>query len=594
MRPAITAELARRGTQRGIHHVDAQMLALALLVGWNEGREAPDGEGLLRNLAMGLPEDDHGSALTAARDWLLDPGLSSQEWDWVNDSLRFLKDTATGSIDWTVEADHCLTGDMRNGIMSLSSPLARSIAGILDLPLHASVGCLFSPSASLAWVLAEDRDVTVFAEQSIAIMLALLSRAACRPLKVRRENPIDGSLSPAQYARTDRQPPFERYDFLVSVPPFGARVQDGPGKGMTFESYQAQVLASRAREAFFSLVPDGSLFRESEAESRARFLSDFGVTVLSLPPGVFWPATSIATTLLRLTPGVAKSARLIEGRTMGKVGSGRPQETLVTQHLENFRGFRVDNPERAADVSLEELAENNFSLLPERYVRSASLAAIEKALEQRPTVTLGDIADIERGKAPMPIRDPDDEPAFTAMEVVPADLVDGIVRTPSRQQVFDSKEEKRVQGVTVHANDILVSIKGNVGSVGIVEDAGVHLDRIMGEPWIVSQSLAIVRLKPNPHIRSPTVLAALLSAPWVREKLESMSGASTVRTLPLSALRSLSLPVPSAEECALAEEKLATIDEVRELIEKHQNSLAETRRQLWAQLWQIHEEFEEH
>ena len=279
---------------------------------------------------------------------------------------------------------------------------------------------------------------------------------------------------------------------------------------------------------------------------------------------------------------------------MGKVGSGRPQETLVTQHLENFRGFRVDNPERAADVSLEELAENNFSLLPERYVRSASLAAIEKALEQRPTVTLGDIADIERGKAPMPIRDPDDEPAFTAMEVVPADLVDGIVRTPSRQQVFDSKEEKRVQGVTVHANDILVSIKGNVGSVGIVEDAGVHLDRIMGEPWIVSQSLAIVRLKPNPHIRSPTVLAALLSAPWVREKLESMSGASTVRTLPLSALRSLSLPVPSAEECALAEEKLATIDEVRELIEKHQNSLAETRRQLWAQLWQIHEEFEEH
>lgn len=592
MSSAITAKLAARGTQQGIPRLDAQMLALATLVGWNEHRDAPTGEVLLRQLSAGLAEEDHGSALTAARDWLLEPGLANREGAWIDDSLRFLRDAAPGPIDWNAEAAFCLTGDTRSAPICLSLPVARSIARVLDLPLHGSVGCLFSPSATVAWVLAEDHDVTVYAEQSVAIMLALLSRAACRPLKVRRENPIDGSFSPAPYGRTDRSPPFERFDFLVSVPPYGARLNEGADKGMTFESYQARVFAGLANKAFYTLVPDGLLFREFEAESRARLLSQHSATVLSLPSGIFWPNSSIATSVVRLTPGGARSALLIDGRSMDKSSSGRPQESLIAQHLEGFRGFRVDEPGHVADVAIEELAENSFSLLPERYVKSAGLAAIEKALEQRPVITLGDVAEIERGKAPTPIRDSDEDAALTVLEIAPADLIDGIVRPPARQQAFDRKEEKRVQGVTVRADDILVSIKGNVGNVGIVEDVGVHLAQIMSEPWIVSQSLAIVRLKANPHIHSPAVLAALLTAPWVREKLESMSGASTVRTLPLSALRSLSLPVPSAEECALAETKLAAIAETREQITEHQRNLAESRSQLWARLWQIPEESE--
>lgn len=592
MQSPITATLASRGISRGLPHLDAQMIALATLVGWNEHRDAPSGEVLLQKLGAGLPREDHGSGVTGARDWLLEAGLAKREWDWVDDNLRFLKSAAIGPIDWNAEAAYCLAGDMRTGPMAMSLSAARAIARILDLPLQGSIACLFSASATLAWVLAEDREVSIYADQSTAVMLALLSRAACRPLKTRRENPVDGTFMPAPYVQTDRQPPFDRYDFLVSIPPFGARLKDGPEKGVTFETYQTQLFARRATKAFYTLVPDGVLFREFEAGRRAEALSHNAATVMSLPPGILWPHSSISTSLVRLTQGPASSARLIDGRNMHKEAPGRPSEGVIAQHLDAFRGFRVDDHARIADVTIEELAANGYSLLPDRYLTSANLAAVQAALEQRPAVTLGDIADIERGKAPLPLREPDEDPALTAMEIAPADLLDGIVRPPSRQLAFDVSEEKRVRGVTVKTGDILASIKGNIGIFAIVDDMGADLAGIMSDPWIVSQSLAIIRLKPNPHIQSPAVLAALLTAPWVREKLESMSGASTVRTLTLSDLRSFNLPVPSAEDCAFAETRLADIAEVREQIKDHQSNLAERRRQLWAHLWQIPEDFE--
>ncbi|MDB5691706.1 MAG: hypothetical protein JWO81_769 [Alphaproteobacteria bacterium] len=591
MPASFTAELTRRARERGLSSSDAPTLAAAIVAGWNEQREAVDGQTLFRVLADRIPGDDHGSGLAAARDWLGDPGLSSIEWDWVEDSLRFLQHHASGPIDWNAEVSHCLAPDARGGSINLSLPLARSVARVIDLPLHGSVGCIFSATASIAWILAEEHEVTLYADQAVAIIAALLARAACRPLKVRRENPLNGSFMPAPYGYVGsrRGATVERFDHLVSVPPFGFRMQDGPVKGVPFESYQIEQLAARAGRSFVSLVPDGILFREAKTESqlRAELISQHRVTVLSLPSGMFWPASALLTSLLRLDPGPSQVARMVDGRTMAKSSIGRSQENLIALHLEEFRRFRPEDPARMIDVPIDELADNGFSLLPERYIKSKSVAALERALEQRPVAALSDVAEIERGKAPLPLRDVDEDPPLTALEIVPADLVDGVVRAPSRQQAFDLTEKVRVRGVTVRPGDILVSIKGSVGIVGIVDDMGATLAEQMGEPWIVSQSLAIIRLKPNGAILSAAVLNALLTAPWLREKLESMSGATTVRTLPMNALRSLTLPVPSPEECAHAETKLAEIAIVRKQIIHHQRNLAESQRQLWAQLWHV-------
>ena len=91
----------------------------------------------------------------------------------------------------------------------------------------------------------------------------------------------------------------------------------------------------------------------------------------------------------------------------------------------------------------------------------------------------------------------------------------------------------------------------------------------------------------NPHVPSPEILNALLTAPWVREKLESMSGGATVRTLPISAVRSLALPVPTAEDCAQADEELKLAADMREDIETRMRNLAQAKSALWHKLWHL-------
>ncbi len=66
-----------------------------------------------------------------------------------------------------------------------------------------------------------------------------------------------------------------------------------------------------------------------------------------------------------------------------------------------------------------------------------------------------------------------------------------------------------------------------------------------------------------------------------------MSGAATVRTLPISAVRSFSLPVPTAEECALADEELAKMAQLRSEIEIQMDNLAQAKSALWHRLWHV-------
>lgn len=586
MSMCLTQQLSQRAWARGMSSTDSLMLTVALLVGWNEQRDQADGRALFRALASRLSGTGHGDALTAAHEWLADAGLSSRDWDFVDDGLRFLQHEVVSPVDWNAEVAYCVHPERHEANATPSLPLARSIARLLDLPLSDSVACLFTGAASTAWALANDRDVTLYADHDVAIMTALFARAACRPIKVRRENPIDGSFMPAYMTGDpgERRSPLGHFDHIFSVPPFGMRV-----KGATFEAQHIERLAPLARRSFTALVPDGTLFREAKAETeiRTRWVENYRTTVLSLPAGMFWPATAISTSLLRLEPDSLPITSMIDGRSMDKTSTGRVQESMIIQHLERFRSLRAEDADRALDVSIDALADNGFSLLPDRYLKSESLAALDEVLNRTPVIALSDIATIERSKAPVPLREPDENPPLTAMEIVPSDLVDGVVRTPRKQQAFDLKEKSRVEGATVRAGDILVSIKGNVGIVGIVDDMDVTLAEIMNDPWIISQSLAIIRLQPNAHISSPRVLNALLTAPWVREKLESMSGATTVRTLPMSALRGLSLPLPSAEEFTRAESRLDDIAGVRERIDEQQRNLAELQERLWARLWQM-------
>ena len=436
-----------------------------------------------------------------------------------------------------------------------------------------------------------ERPVTLFAsEQYQAIIVSLMARAACRALTVDIRNPISGTYSATHSMRDEPEeaPPFLEAAHVISVPPLGVRVSDGQAKGMSFEAYQIEKLHRRATRSFNTIVADGLLFRESryETDLRQRLVEGCSTTVMSLPSGMFWPTSGLAINLLQVKMPASGSTRLISARTMEITGSGRMPEALIVRHLEQFHGVRSDDTDKSVVMKSDEMAAANYVLLPDRYLKSEELAQIEDAIQELPQISLEQIALIERSKAPTPLRDADGKAEINALEIAPSDVVDGIVRSPKKRQAFAKNQESAVARVTVQHGDILVSIKGNVGIIGIV-GLDAFLSEALDEPWIISQSLAIIRWQPNPHIPSPEVLNAVLTAPWVREKLESMSGGGTVRTLPMSAVRSFRLPVPSAEDCAVAASELELLGAMRQDIETLTQNLAQAKNALWHKLWHL-------
>jgi hypothetical protein len=582
---------------------DALLLSSAILLAPHlaPGAAGADGAEFFSALAASLPKRPHWDALDHAAEWLADPPLSSEQMRAAADALRPLLAAACRTpIDWDTEANFLFQalGDVASTAMPLG--IARALVPLLDIPSGATCACVFSASTALAWQLAGTNDVRLHASEiDIARAVAVLAFAAGRPLTLDRRNPIDGSFMPVgreswHGERDDVM--VDEADYLVSVPPIGMRVVDQAGrKAPPYEGRQIVQLLPKARRALLTLVPDGPLFREgrSEVELRKHLVERTSLTVASLPAGLWGRHTSISTSLLRVQPGGAPAVSFVDLRRMGARSVGRVQDRLVAQHLAQWRSLADVEPARCAEIPVAEVSANGWALLPDRYVRHERLAALDAALDGAQAVSLEEVAAIERPKAPRPLLDGKAPPALLCREIAPADIVEGLVRRPRRTVAFDADEAGRARKVAVRGGDLVVSIKGNVGIVGQVP-AEADLADAMGEPWIVSQSLAIVRLKPNALIASADALAAIVSAPFVRERLESLSGGSIIATLPMSALRGLPVPIPPAEELARADAEMAAIEEMRHDIARRTENLAERRRALWSQLWNVNFDMETH
>jgi hypothetical protein len=574
----------------GIPTSDAGPLAASLLCAWSAGVLAQDGRQALAKLAVALSPSSRFDGLQFAKEWLEDPGLSAIQWQAVDAAWQKLSVKSPNNVDWTAEATALLCQPIQYGPTQIAMPIARAIADIVRPKASSeSCACLFQTAATLAWALAETRPVTFIpGNADIAMIVALLAYAGKRPIRVDRRNPVDGSFMTvgSDSANGNREPPFSHFDHIVSVPPFGMRL-DG-AKLSTMEAHQTDLFVRRAKRSFTTLTVDGFLFRENrgETELRQRLLGKYTASIMSMPAGMLAPSINVQTSLLRLEPGADDFVYMIDARSMPKSSRGRVQDHLIAKHLAAFAGFTASDEDRFYQAPLDDVAAAQYSLLPDRYMKSNVLAAIDAALQDKETVRLGDIATIERGKAPQPIRTLVEDPPLAGLEIVPSDIVDGRVRTPSRQVAFEGAEIERAKNVAAKYNDILISIKGNIGVVGIV-DSGAILAEVMNEPWIISQSLAIIRWRPNNFIPSAAILNALLTAPWAREKFESLGGATTVKLLPIGALSTMQIPVPSAEECQAAQTVLESMEAMRADIDARTANLKAKRDALWNQLWHL-------
>jgi hypothetical protein len=226
-------------------------------------------------------------------------------------------------------------------------------------------------------------------------------------------------------------------------------------------------------------------------------------------------------------------------------------------------------------------------LLPSRYIVSDEQARMDESLSTRYTVRLGDIAKILRPRAPQPVRGHPSNDDVVALEIAVSDIFDGQVAVPSKELRFPAKEQTSLIKVRAHLDDILISVKGNVGAVGIVGFDAL-LDELLETPQIVvSQSLAIIRLDMGSPLLSPRVLAGILSSSQMKAKLQALAGGTTVPSLPISALQDLLVPIPDSEEAAVMEKRLEELDAMQEHIQELISNRRNMQDALWREFWNM-------
>ncbi|HEU4959090.1 MAG TPA: hypothetical protein VFT56_01670 [Sphingomonas sp.] len=583
---SVVAELARTlWTHTGIRSAEAAPIALAACVASQLGIEAETPQKLFSGLAERLRPTGHADALMRVRGWLEDADFEEAQ---IRGLESLLPLQVPAEIDWTAELDALVDeARYREQFIPISANIGGAIGAALDIPAGDTIACLNSGSATIAWALARHRPVTLhISNWRTEIIMALLAFADGRPLRVDRRNPIetiphsDGSFT----FGADNPPRAGKYDHLISVPSLGYRMSSGAAAGMLFEVWQVEQLGHRARKSFITLLTDGVLFRESrnEVAFREQLCATSGLTITSLPPGIFGRASGVQVNLLKIDQIDKFGVVFVDSRTMERISrSGREQEDLVVRQIERLGSA----PSRM--VGMEELAAANFNLLPSRYVVSAEVARMDEALAERQTVRLGDIAGIIRPRAPQPVRGGHRDDDVICLEIAVGDISDGRAGVPSKEVRFPVKEGESIGKVMVRSDDILISIKGNVGAVGLVDSHRVILDATKGTPEIVSQSLAIIRLESGSPIKSPRLLAAILASPQMRAKLQAMAAGTTVPALPIKAVQDLAVPLPNEAELTEIQTRIEELDAMQADIDQRIADRRDMQDALWREFWNM-------
>ena len=209
-------------------------------------------------------------------------------------------------------------------------------------------------------------------------------------------------------------------------------------------------------------------------------------------------------------------------------------------------------------VTAEELEANGFSFQVSRYLHTEDDLVLQRYLDSRATVQLGDLAEIKRPVASLSRQEGD---GIEAREVTPGDIDDaGQLRWASKRIRLPEAALAKGRQQLLEPGDVLLSIKGGLGKVAMVQD--------LEHPTVPGQAFCVVRLRPNAPL-TPAALVQYLRSAVGQTLLDKAGQGTAVAFVPMGAVKGLPIVIPHPSELqraqGLEEEGAALSREVEEL-----------------------------
>jgi len=370
-----------------------------------------------------------------------------------------------------------------------------------------------------------------------------------------------------------------KWPVAIAVPPWGEKMRelliDDPWLPPAPLECPSSIRDSEARRVFaahqrcsgstYALVSPGIGFRTSKDLEYFReelVKRNWLDAVIALPSGGN-SATNLEGLLLVLKKDrsvgapiqmVAAQELLIQRK--GK-SSKQLWDTNGVKELTQLLNHRRDSS-CARLIPAQELEANGFSFQVSRYLHSEDDLALQRYLDSRSTVQLGDLAEIRRPVASLGRQEDD---GIEVREVTPGDIDDsGQLHQGTKLIRLPEAALAKGRQHLLERGDVLLSIKGGLGKVSVVQD--------LEQPTVPGQAFCVVRLRPNAPL-TPAALVQYLRSAVGQTLLNKAGQGAAVSFVPMGEVKGLPVVIPSSSELQRAEsleqESVALSREVEEL-----------------------------
>lgn len=471
-----------------------------------------------------------------------------------------------GCKDWDFSDSYWYLSRTPHGMPSVISPeVADLIVEVFGDIKEKSVWCLFEGSHQLACRFAKKQAhvVITLENETVRRALTLLNRLHDTDVK------YDNSLA----VRNDQV----QFDVGVAVPSFGVRglprsyitstfdeTDKWPGQQNRLELFAIRALWEGVAGQCAILVPPNVLFSTGQ-EQRFREFLVFDLNAVEAVVNL--PARQISST--NLAAGVLvlnhrnsfQTIRFVDANvSTGIEKKGRADIRIKSSEIIASLVRRVkDDPTFAKDIERKDLPRSDTSLLPPRYISSVTSVG--------ETIRLGDIVEVLIRPPARPVgRDQAD-----ATEINIANLHDwGYVNETEKQVVV---RKTRLQVNRLHDDDIIFSIKGSLGKVGIF--SSMQKNQIMDKPYVVSQNCIAFRLSSEGLKKiSPIALYMYLRSAIGKAAIDALNvGAAIPHIQPAALLDQLQVPVLSIKQQENLAEVFHNLLELQQGIYKKQQEM---------------------
>ena len=444
------------------------------------------------------------------------------------------------------------------------------------------INCLFSLGSANAFNFAKKRDV-YFHE-----------------LNLNTKNFIKGLISlygqPLRFISSSYRPDNEKTsseeckrEITFAAPPLGLKTcgirdlypleEDEDSQLITDSSckmiYLAHKNTSKITIAFTNL---GILFSKSLGINYFReklIINNWIDSIILLPNGVFSnTAIQGALLVLRKDRKAKEKIQFIDFSNCKKDDNAKRGNLIIQEEeINNLLKTYTNKKENDFTVLIdpEQIKSNNYDLNFAKYFISKEDKNILRTLNNRETLTLDSLVEFIR---PLAIRKSFEGPTLGEAMISDIDKI-GELRKIERKTAVSDDFLTRAKNTFIKKGDLLISIKGTVGKIGIV--------RKDLKDTIPGPSLCVLRIRPSAVIEPESIFLYLRSEIGQRIITNSSQGA-TIPFLSIKELKNLDIPLPNQNEEIKTTKISKKLRELNQSIEKMQLDLDKYTREGWLEI----------